>query len=192
MLDFCSQQRHLTSFYALMFFSRLVIVEVWATLEYHLVVAPPLQVADLSRRVWLVVDHDIRIVAEISEREYSRKGAFDMLIYGAILKVCQTVNRSDIGLPHIVLLEVHELLLKVVVWIVPSKMKPVNTHCVQVINVCVIQQTDVHSLIKAYLCSRFLVLSEQFALLQASCDVRIADFDERLTVPKVGHICNFD
>lgn len=175
-----------------MFFSRLVIVEVWTTLEYHLVVAPPLQVAYLSRRVWFVVDHDIRIVAEIPKREYSRQGAFDMLIYRAILKVCQTVDRSDIRLSHIVLLEVYELLLKVVVWIVPCEVKPVDTHCVQVIDVCVIQQTDVHALVKAYLRSRFLVLSEQFSLLQTSCDVRIADLDERLTVPKVGHICDFD
>lgn len=115
-----------------------------------------------------------------------------MLIYRAILKVCQTVDRSDIGLPHIVLLKVNKLLLKVVVRIVPREVQAVYTHGIQVIDVCVIQQTDVHALVKAYLRARFLVLSEQFALLQASCDVRIADFDERLTVPKVGHICDFD
>lgn len=121
-----------------MLFSRLVIVEVWATLEYHLVVAPPLQVAYLSRRVWLVVDHDIRIVAEISKREYSRQGALDMLIYRAILKVCQTVDRSDIGLPHIVLFEVNKLLLKVVVRIIPREVQAIYTHGVQVIDVSVI------------------------------------------------------
>ena len=113
-----------------MFFSRLVIVEVWTTLEYHLVVAPPLQVAYLSGRVWFVIDHDIRIVSEIPKREYSRQGAFNMLIYRAILKVRQTVDRSDIGLPHIVLLEVYELLFKVVIRIVPCEVKPVDTHCV--------------------------------------------------------------
>ena len=175
-----------------MLFSRLVIVEIRATFEYHLVVAPPLQVAYLSRRVGLVVDHDIRIEAEIPKRQYSRKGAFDMFIDRTILKVCQTVDRADIRLSCIVLLKVDEFLFKVVVRIVPSEMKPVDTHCVQVVDVCIVQQTDVHALVKAYLRARFLVLSEQFSLLQASCDVRIADFDERLTVPKVGHICDFD
>lgn len=120
-------------------FSWFVIKEVWTAFEYHLVVAPSLKVAYLSRGIRLVIDHDIRVVAEIPQWKYSCEGAFYVFVNRAILKVRKTVDRADIRLSNIVPLEVYELLLKIVVWIIPSKVKSIDTHRIQVVDVCIVQ-----------------------------------------------------
>ena len=88
-------------------FAATVVFKAWNFFEYNFVIAPSLQVADFSGRVWFIVDHDIRIVSEVTQCV----NPIEVFFHRAI-EVSQAVHHADVRLSSKPFCKVAELLLQ--------------------------------------------------------------------------------